>query len=136
LRGRAELVRRMGDLSRLERAASSAIAAQASESADALARQMDGARVIARENTGADFFTTFDVDSDRLLVGLRSPVGDVGAIEDGLKYGMGLLLWIKGGKIHQLEGCSNAGEDTSGLDFARIEFQNVEARRPPTPVRR
>jgi hypothetical protein len=126
----------MDDLSRLERAALCAIAARASGSAAALARQIAGARVVARENTGAGFFTTLSVDADERLADLRSPVGDVGAMVDGLNYGMSFLLWVKDGQIHRLEGYANAGEDTSGLDFARIEFEDVEPHRPRTPVRR
>jgi hypothetical protein len=94
----------MDDLSDLERAVLRAIALRAQGSAAALERQINGARISARENTGAGIFTTLSVTSGCPLEGIRSPVGDVGAIVVGLKHGMGFLLWIKDGLIHQLEG--------------------------------
>ncbi len=118
----------MDDLSDLELAVLHAIAVQVSGSTAVLEHQMKTARAIARENTGAGFFTTFTVASDQILEGVRSPVGDVGATVQGLKHGMGFLLWIKDGLMYQLEGYANGDEDTSGLDFDRVDFGNVEPR--------
>jgi hypothetical protein len=89
----------MTDLSGLERAVLRAIAAQVPKQAAAFEDQMSRASVIAHENTGAGFFTTLDVASNQLLEGLASPVGDVAAAVQGLKYGMGFLLWLKNGLI-------------------------------------
>ena len=118
----------MTDLSSLERAVLRAIATQLPKHAAAFEHQVSRASVIARENTRVGFFTTLSVASSELLEGLPSPAGDVAASVQGLKYGMGFLLWLKDGLIYQLEGYSNGGEDTSALDFANVEFHDVEAR--------
>lgn len=118
----------MYELSDLERAVLHAIALQAQGSAAALEHQINGARVLARENTGAGFFTTLSVAPGCLLEGIRSPVGDAGATVVGLKHGMGFMLWIKDGLIHQLEGYAYGNEDTSGINFQDVEFRNLQAR--------
>jgi hypothetical protein len=118
----------MTDLSALERAVLRAIAAQVPKHAAAFEHQINHASVLALENTGAGFFTTFNVASNQLFEGLPSPVGDVAASVQGLKHGMGFLLWLKNGLIYQLEGYNNGYEDTSVLDFASVEFHDVEAR--------
>jgi hypothetical protein len=41
---------------------------------------------------------------------------------------MGFLLWLRDGRIHELEGYSNAGEITANLDFERIHFEEVGPR--------
>lgn len=118
----------MDDLSRLEHAVLIAIAAQESGSAAILSHQISIARVTSRQNTGAGFYTTFEVDSDQRLDAARSPVGDVGATVEGLKHGMGFLLWIKEGLIDQLEAYSY-DEETSHIDFAQAGFGDVGPRR-------
>ena len=57
--------------------------------------QINIAHVANRVNTGSGFFTELDVETDRLLDGVRSPVGDVAATVKGLEFGMGFLLWVK-----------------------------------------
>jgi hypothetical protein len=114
----------------LERAALEAIAGQVAENAlfreqgahVTLRYQADMARVVARENTGAGFFTTFQVDAEQRLEGLPVPVGDVVIRIDGLDHGMGFLLWIKNGVIHELEGYAQGDEDTSKLNFGTVGF--------------
>jgi hypothetical protein len=105
-----------------------AIATQAVEGTATLNHQIDMARVSRRENTGAGFFTTFDLQTDRTLDGQRSPIGDVGASIEGLSHGMGFLLWVKDGRIHELEGYAYGDESTSALDFEKITFRDVRAR--------
>jgi hypothetical protein len=85
------------------------------------------ARVIVRENTGAGFYTTLDVSSGPRIEEITSPLGDVGATVAGLERGMGFLLWLQDGRMHQLEGYSYE-ESTSGLDFERMDFGTVRPR--------
>ena len=117
----------MQSLSPLERAVLDAIALQAPEVANALAGQRQQAQVIARENTGAGFYTTFDGSSGARIDGVTSPVGDVGTTVPGLTQGMGFLLWLRDGRMYQLEGYSYQ-ESTSGLDFERVAFGIVGPR--------
>jgi len=115
-------------LSPLEQAVLDAIALQVPELADAFAIQQGKVRVTARENTGAGFYTTLDVShSSPMIQGVASPLGDVGAAVVGLEHGMGFLLWLRNGHIHQLEGFSY-GESTSGIDFKRVAFGAVGPR--------
>ena len=92
-----------------------------SEVADALGGQQGQVRVAARENTGPGFYTTLDVPRGSPIKGVASPLGDVFATVVGLQHGMGFLLWLRDGHIHQLEGYSYE-ESTSGLDFERVAF--------------
>ena len=117
----------MENMSPLERAVLDVIALQVPEVADALARQQGKVRVTARENTGAGFYTTLDVSHRSPIKSVASPLGDVGATVVGLEHGMGFLLWLRDGHIHQLEGFSY-GESTSSIDFERVAFGAVGPR--------
>jgi hypothetical protein len=117
----------MKNLSSLEQAVIDAFALQVPSVADALAGQEVEVRVTARKNTGAGFFTTLDVSHCSLIEGGTSPLGDVGATVVGLEHGMGFLLWLRDGYIHQLEGYSYE-ESTSGIDFERVVFGMVGPR--------
>ena len=119
--------RRMDELTPLERAVMDVIGRQQPANAVALGMQLTGTRVVSRENTGAGFFTTFAVTSGVPIEGMKVPLGDVGATVHGLTNGMGFLLWLKDGWLHQLEGYSYE-EDTSDLDFDRVEFGGVAPR--------
>ncbi len=114
-------------LSSLEQAVLEAIALQVPEVADALAGHQEKVRVTARENTGAGFYTSLDVPHRSPIKGIASPLGDVGAAVVGLQHGMGFLLWLRDGHIHQLEGYSFE-ESTSGIDFERVAFGAVGPR--------
>jgi hypothetical protein len=114
-------------LSSLEQAVLDAIALQVPEVADALAGQQGKVRVTVRENTGAGFHTTLDASRGSPIRGVTSPLGDVGATIVGLQHGMGFLLWLRDGHIHQLEGYSYE-ESTSGIDFERVAFGPVGPR--------
>jgi hypothetical protein len=114
-------------LSSLEQAVLAAIALQVPEAADALDGQHGKVRVIARENTGAGFYTTLDVSHRSPIKGVGSPLGDVGATVVGLEHGMGFLLWLREGNIHRLEGYSYE-ESTSGIDFEQVAFGAVGPR--------
>jgi len=124
--GYARIDLNMEVLSPLEQAVLDAIALQVPEVADAIAGPQLKVRVTARKNTGAGFYTTLDVSRRSLIEGVASPVGDVGAVIAGLEHGMGFLLWLRDGHIHELEGY--AYEDTSGIDFERVAFGAVGPR--------
>jgi hypothetical protein len=118
----------MDDLTPLERAVMLVIVAQATDIGPSLGLQLDSVRVAKRENTGAGFYTTFEVSAPATMDGVKSPLGDVGATVQGLEHGMGFLLWLEDGRINQLEGYSYE-ESTTGLDLQRIRFSAVGPRR-------
>jgi hypothetical protein len=87
-----------------------------------LERQLSTANFSARENTGAGFYTSFVVK--------REPCTAVGAERlrdgpqvsvDGLKYGMGFILWLEEGFANCLEGYSY-GENTAAMDLEKLGF--------------
>jgi hypothetical protein len=89
----------------------------------ALEAQLLTATVRSRENTGAGFFTRFDVDraSSSAIKGERLRNGPE-ATMDGLQHGMGFILWLKEGYAECLEGYATAGS-TVGIDLERTSFE-------------
>jgi hypothetical protein len=73
-----------------------------------LRAQAEEAHVASREYTGAGFFCSFEVPSGTPLVErhLDFHFGDVQAAVDGLEYGAGFVLFVRGGRLDTLEGYS------------------------------
>jgi hypothetical protein len=69
-----------------------------------LREQCGHARLAKRENTGVGFFCEFEVEADAPMVPGNFQVGDVHAELEALKYGVGLVLFIREGRLHMLEG--------------------------------
>lgn len=85
----------------------------------ALESQLATAVIRSRENTGAGFYTRFEVRSRQdAIPGERKRIGRNAKIE-GLKHGMGFILWLNDGYAATLEGYS-FGEDTSSIDFEAV----------------
>ena len=122
----------MHDLFDLERAVLDALIAQTADKAPALHQQLSSARVVDRENTGAGFYTRFAITAGERMDGVGSPLGDIGAEIEGLKYGMGFLLWLRDGAAEALEGYTYTGDSTVGLDFAAVRYSAVGPRLGPT----
>lgn len=76
------------------------------EISDELVRQYKNAKVVSREFTGFGFYTNFMVSSEnlRLKNNFNIEMGNVQAELDGLKYGVGFVLFIRDGFIKSLEG--------------------------------
>jgi hypothetical protein len=108
-------------LSRLEDAVLRSIASQYPDASSAVKAQRSAARVTDRRNTGAGFYTTFEIDPSCPAITAASPMGNVTARVQGLAHGMGFILWLKDGRLNQLEGYS-FGEDTSGIDLEVAGF--------------
>lgn len=107
----------------LERAVLKAIYEMYSEDRPALEVQLLTATVRGRENTGAGFFTTFDVEraSSTAIGGERLRNGPEAKI-DGLQHGMGFILWLEEGYANCLEGYASA-DSTAGVDLERTGFE-------------
>jgi len=107
----------------LEKAVLRAICESHVDDRSALESQLSTAAVLRRENTGAGFYTEFAVErvSQATLGGERLRTGPAARV-DGLKQGMGFILWLKEGYAHNLEGYSY-GESTTGIEFEQTGFE-------------
>lgn len=107
----------------LEKAVLRAICESHVNDRPALESQLSTAAVLSRENTGAGFYTEFAVEraSQPPIGGERLRTGPAARV-DGLKQGMGFILWLKEGYAHNLEGYSY-GESTAGIDFEQTGFE-------------
>lgn len=111
------------DFTPLERAVLGAISTMHSEDRVALETQFSTANVRNRENTGAGFFTYFEVarTTGAAVGGARLRAGPMVRIEK-LEHGMGFILWLKDGYAHCLEGYSYA-ESTTGIALEAVGFE-------------
>src|ERR1700756_2691561 len=111
--------------SALERAVLDAICDRSSTERAALQAQLSTAVLVSRENTGAGFYTRFQVErsSSVAIKGERSRAGPEIKIP-GLEHGMGSILWLKEGYADCLEGYSYA-ESTTGLILESVSFEIV-----------
>ncbi|SRR6266481_675917 len=107
----------------LERAVLDAICEMYSSDREALEAQLLTATLISRENTGAGFYTRFQVERSPSVAvsGERLRAGPETKI-DGLKHGMGFILWLKEGYADCLEGYSYA-ERTTGIVLEAAGFE-------------
>jgi len=89
----------------------------------ALEAQVASATVVSRENTGAGFYTDFTVthDSSMAVSGERLRNGPSAKVE-GLKYGMGFILWLTDGFANCIEGYSY-DESTAEIAFEKAPFE-------------
>lgn len=73
----------------------------------ALQAQAQAARLASREYTGAGFFLSFDVPLEAPILATKDfRFGDVNAAVDGLQYGAGFVIFVRGGRLDTLEGYS------------------------------
>jgi hypothetical protein len=108
----------------LERAVLQAICESYPADRLALEAQLSTAKLEKRENTGCGFFTHFLVDqsSSKRVGGERLRNGPQAKIE-GLKYGMGFILWLESGYADCLEGYAYGPDSTTELPFESVHFQ-------------
>ena len=93
----------------------------------ALEAQLSTAALSSRENTGCGFFTRFATDrnSKAPIGGERLRNGPAAKI-DGLKYGMGFILWLDQGYADCLEGYAYGDDSTTELRFEAVRFEITE----------
>ena len=114
----------MSDFTTLERAAMHAIFAESPSLQAQLQDQAEKATITSRENTGGGFFTRISTPPTCGSITSRSPLGgDVYARVDGLKYGMGFLLFLEEGRICLLEGFAFGPENTKPIAFEAVGFE-------------
>jgi hypothetical protein len=113
------------NFTRLEKAVFVAICEMHLADRAALDVQLASAAFSSRENTGAGFYTHFEVKRGSPSVSGRGHLGGPEVTIDGLKHGMGFVLWLEDGYAKCLEGyCYD--ENTAGIDFERIGFKIAE----------
>src|SRR5260370_26580120 len=93
---------------------------------EALDAQLTSAALAGRENTGAGCYTYFEVKRTVPPIVEQSPLVGPEARIDGLKHGMGFILWLENGYAKCLEGYSY-DESTIGVDFEQISFKITES---------
>ncbi len=72
-----------------------------------LRAQAQAARLASREYTGAGFFLSFEVPPEAPMLATQDfQFGDVNAVVDGLQYGAGFVVFVRGGRLDTLEGYS------------------------------
>lgn len=90
------------------------------EIAESLRAQIRSGSVLSRENTGAGFFTYLQTSCDAVKIN-DQVLGGVFANVDGLQNPISCILFIKGGRLHLLEGA--ATEDiTTLINFEEEKF--------------
>jgi hypothetical protein len=111
----------------LEQAVLTAICEMNSPDQAALEDQLSTATLLSRENTGAGFYTRFAVEraASVALTGERLRAGPEIEI-DGLRHGMGFILWLKEGYADCLEGYSYA-ESTTGIVLETVGFEILQS---------
>jgi hypothetical protein len=111
----------------LERAVLTAICEMHSADRAVLEAQLSTATFLSRENTGAGFYTRFVVEraTSAALAGERSRAGPEIKI-DGLRHGMGFILWLKEGYADCLEGYSYA-EPTTSIVLEAVGFEILQS---------
>ena len=101
------------ELTPLERAVIETLLAREEPGYDNLRAQIGSCRVTGREMTGVGFYTALEVDATASPAppAVGNPVGqghefpdDVYADLDGLRHGVGFLLWLDDGRLATLEG--------------------------------
>jgi hypothetical protein len=91
-----------------------------------LSTQLASAAFSSRENTGAGFYTHFEVERTSPPTIEHGPLGGPEAKIDGLEHGMGFILWLENGYAKCLEGyCYD--ESTVGIDFEQVGFEITES---------
>jgi hypothetical protein len=107
----------------LERAVLRAVCEMHPEDRVALEAQLATATFQSRKNDGYGFFTYFVVDrtSTPPIGGLRLRNGPPTAQIDGLKHGMGFILWLEDGYADCLEGYP-FDESTAEINLETVGF--------------
>ena len=111
----------MKGFTKLEEAVLLTICGRSSDDQAVLDSQLETASVRNRNNTGAGFYTHFDV-SKKTLPLHQNLLDDVWASVKGFAQPMGFILWLKGGYADHLEGFTIA-DSTAGLDLSALTFE-------------
>jgi hypothetical protein len=112
----------VGSFTQLEEAALHNVCLRFPDDKTALMAQLATAQVRSRENTGAGFYTYFEVTRGNPLSGDRMRAAGWTQIE-GIVHPMGFILWLENGYANCLEGFTVDGS-TVDIDFAAVKFSS------------
>ena len=112
-------------LTNIERDVLLAIAEQYPEHREAIEQQLFTAVVVDRNNTGAGFYITFNVEGGPLLRDVCAPLGAVQVGILGLKRGLAFLLWPEDGRLGVLEAHVWGDELTVAIDLRTVKYSSV-----------
>jgi hypothetical protein len=112
----------------LELAVIEAICEKHPDDRSSIEAQLASTKVISRENTGAGFYTDFEVQRSSIIpiASARSKdlrYGPQAKIES-INHGMGFILWLSDGYLDCLEGYTY-DDDTTALDLINLRFEIV-----------
>jgi len=106
----------------LEQAVLEEICARETVLGAALETQLSAATVISRKNTGAGFYTDFEVTrSVAPLATSKKVIGEVWAEIAGFESPMTFLIFVADGYASCLEGAT-VGDSTTGVDLSAVTF--------------
>lgn len=128
-------------LNALETAVLELLLSRTDEGYAALREQLSAVEVIARDMTGAGFFTTLSVPTGRPkapgIVG--NPLGQgkaydegVHADVEGIAHGAGFLLWLDNGLMSRLEGFAYGDAWPDEVTGFTVRWEKVRRSSPPS----
>jgi len=102
----------MINLTSFEQAVMEKLLSGSDEALAILRAQLEKSTVVERDLTGVGFFLTFRLDDSSVMrLGTdKLTFGDVVAEIPGIEGGVGFLLYVRDGVLHQLEGYTFGGE--------------------------
>ncbi len=106
----------------IEREVLEITAAEYPASAKAIRHQLDTARVIGFENSGAGFFSNLAVADDAPVLSETSPLSGAHGSVLGIAHGMGFIVFLKDGRLSMIEGYCNGSGPTTDIDFSRAVY--------------
>ncbi|WP_010219256.1 hypothetical protein [Sphingomonas sp. PAMC 26621] len=83
----------------IEREVLEITAAEYPASSEGIRRQIDTARVIGFENSGAGFFSNLAVADDAPVLSETSPLSGAYGSVLGIEHGMGFIVFLKDGRL-------------------------------------
>lgn len=80
--------------------------------------------VTKRENTGVGFFTNIAISGDAPTVKTGRVLGyEIHAYIRGLEHGLGFVLFMSEGRMHQLEGYAYGSDSIASLNLFDLAFE-------------
>ena len=104
------------------------LASNCHEDSAAFQQQIEGISVERRQNTGAGFYTYFNL-KPKSAPRIRSDTKScyVTAKISGLENALGFILWTKNGYLQYLEGYTMALNSTVGMSLSKLDFELTSA---------
>lgn len=115
----------MEALTPLERAVLDKLLAGDDPTLAILRAQAESAQLRSRKNTGVGFYCYFDVPDDIERIGRATfRLGDVNATMKGLSHGAGFVLFVKDGRLDNLEGYTYDEPWPTTISDFELAYQN------------